>query len=181
MDAQDVAGEIKRTTNQYSWGRCRLGCLPQSFCERGCGFGRKVPARAISASWSAGTAFGSPGMAIVTTRCASPAKGSMKLAASFVLSMPQMRTSGPRIAVVDVGKGPGNDAARRRVVAAIKPKFGILRQEAGERAGSQPLHARRPDHRLQSMLNVQFRNALDRRACGLPQWHCRHCRLGGGP
>jgi hypothetical protein len=45
-------------------------------------------------------------------------------------------------------------------MTAIKPKFGIFRQEAGERACSQPLHACRPDHRLQSMLNVQFRNAL---------------------
>ena len=94
MRREHAACQIERTADQDARGGNRGGGLPQ---------GRSMPAavsagrpwaRAASASFSAGTAFSSSGMVIVTTRLATPAKQPMKLPTSLVLSMPQTRTSG---------------------------------------------------------------------------------------
>ena len=93
-------------------------------------------------------------MLSVTTRCATPAKGAMNPSISLVLIMPQMSTRGRENAFVEFSKTLSECPPAGRVVAAVKPKLAIGRDERMERTRAQPLHPRRPHDCSQALRDV---------------------------
>ena len=147
MGGEHVAGEIQRAADQDARRRRGERGLAECGFEARCGFGGKaLIARRLRQR------FGRDGILLVGNGdasprgCAMPAKAAMKLAASLVLSMPQISTSGREWRSLRSAKACASTRPADGIVAAVEPEFGVCAAAcARQRARAQPLHARRPD------------------------------------
>ena len=141
----------------------------------------RAPARptamAISASVPGRSPLRFPAPAPSSRGGRGSAKGRKKPAGSLVVSMPAIRIERTRIAILDLREGLRDHRAGRRIVPAVEPDVGAVRRELDERAGAQPLHARRPVGGGEAGLDRR-RRKLDAAPPGASRPRARHSRPG---